>query len=269
MRKHKGLTKGKSILFHGIQQLSAFLAVFCVVILVFYSFTSVRTNNANYPAGRISYDWNLFSQEESFEETSTFDYMLMNALQEIIRYNVAKSQLEVDGQFDGTKVIDVRAFANRKNALQNGMDTIADSVEGKFVADASQVVTARYYLEDLLKWGRYGITYDMVTMTEEQFVSYFGDDYLKLYDGNLTETQWSVLEAALGSEAEVIEQNVNEEAAAMEITVEGEQAEAEPVYSVICDPRVHQAFADILLQDSPIAGISMDSNGEVVVTLNV
>lgn len=33
-KKHRGLTKGKSILFHGLQQLAAFLAVTSLVMLV-------------------------------------------------------------------------------------------------------------------------------------------------------------------------------------------------------------------------------------------
>ena len=137
MRKHKGLTKGQSIFFHGLQQFLAFAMWFGCIMLLLYSVTVVETKNANYPSSRISYWWNLFEEEHAFDETATFDDMLMDALQEIIRYNVAKSQLEVDGKFDGTKVIDVRAFVNRKNILQSGQDMPGHGNEEETIAESA------------------------------------------------------------------------------------------------------------------------------------
>lgn len=193
--RNRGLTRKNSILLHGVQHFCALLAVICASLLVLYSFTIVKVNNENYPAGRMSYDWNLFSQEKSFDETSTFDYMLMNALQEIIRYNVAKSQLEVEGEFDGTKLIDVRAFANRKNDLQKGQDFI-------LVEETGQAPS--YMLEDLLKWKRYGIYYDTVNLSLEEFISCFAGDkealaHYEHYEGIvLSETRKEILRAYLG-----------------------------------------------------------------------
>lgn len=58
--------------------------------------------------------FDIFSEEKHFEDTDVFDEMLVNSLYSIIRYNVAKSQMEEGGRFDGSKEIDIVAFANRK-----------------------------------------------------------------------------------------------------------------------------------------------------------
>lgn len=76
--------------------------------------------------------------------------MLVNSLYSIIRYNVAKSQMEEGGRFDGTKEIDIVAFANRKNG------EMPDS-------------GIRYKLEDLLKWNQYGTASVLEDYTLTQF----------------------------------------------------------------------------------------------------
>ncbi len=169
MRGHKGLTRGQSVFYHVLQQVIAFVTVTCILLLVFYSCT-----------GR--YGYNLFAKEENFEETEDFDFMLMDSLHEIIRYNVIKSQLETNGFYDGKKVIDINAYVNRK-----------DNEEG---------VTAYYYLEDLLKWAKYGITYDYEEMYAYEYLELFGGaiDVFEKYDGVLNEAQYAVLQQYLGDE---------------------------------------------------------------------
>ncbi len=181
MKNHRGLTKGKSVLLHGMQQFAAFLAGMCVVMLIAHSFASFAISNPNYPSGRVTYDWNLFSRENNFDETTTFDAMLMNSLQEIIRYNVAKSQLEVNGQFDGSKIIDIQAFANRKDDL---------SPEKKS--------EAKYALEDLIKWNKYGFNLELQVMPMESFITYFGQQDMQISPGYVSKKQINVLSKFLG-----------------------------------------------------------------------
>lgn len=180
-KKHRGLTKGKSILFHGLQQLAAFLAVTSLVMLVVYSFASSSISNPNYVSGRVTYDWNLFSREDNFDETTTFDAMLMNSLQEIIRYNVAKSQLEVNGQFDGSKVIDIQAFVNRKDGISPNKKS-----------------EAKYALEDLIKWKKYGFNLELQVLPMESFIAYFGQQDMKISSGYVSKKQINVLSKFLG-----------------------------------------------------------------------
>lgn len=294
--RNRGLTRKKSILLHGMQHFCAFLAVICASMLVLYSFASVKVDNANYPGGRIIYDWNLFSQEKSFDETSTFDHMLMNTLQEIIRYNVAKSQLEVDGEFDGSKLIDVRAFANRKNDLQRGQDYVLVDESGG---------APMYLLEDLLKWNRYGLYYDLSEMPLDVFLSYFEGD-MKVVRGYgyyemivLSEAQTEILRAYLGDIVDELlsksyeaygyeaygyeyqssdaETNLSENADTFfeteifdetkETTAEAEEAEVYVQYKVILPPAYYMVLADIMLNNPGcIDSLYLDySTGQIMV----
>lgn len=174
MRGHKGLTKGQSIFWHAMQQITAFFMVTCIMLLVFYSCTE-------------KYSWNLFAPEDKFEDTEDFDYMLLDSLYEIVRFNVIKSQLETDGFYDGTKVININAYANRK-----------EDAEG---------VTAYYYLEDLLKWEKYGITNVYEEMEVLDYVQQVASKgyVFEMYDGNINEEQYAILQNYLGEAiAEVI-----------------------------------------------------------------
>lgn len=269
MKKHKGLTVKNSILIHGLQQFSAFIAFTCLFLIVFYSCVSVSYSNQDNTEQRIIYDINLFSSEKSFEDTGTFDDMLIKAIKEIIRYNVAKSQLEVDGRFDGSKIIDIEAFVNRKNNLQHGTDSVT-------TGSSSNALT--YYLEDLIKWNKYGTLYNEVTMSEEEFVTYFGSNVLIEYDGNLTQDQKNLLNKWLANsivydeldtyngtegstnqaDSEISLNAIDEEKLIVYDKVESDITDnGSEKFSIILDndevlaayyQKVHQAFADILRQ---------------------
>lgn len=207
MKKHKGLGKKSAILFHILQQMTAWIASAAVITLMVYSVVCVETEG--YPYNRKTFHLDLFVGENHFEETAAFDQMLMSALQEIIRYNVAKSQLETDGKYDGTKEIDIRAFVNRKTALARGLDTpeeektavqLYNEAEGAVAFTVSpEDRTVKYYLEDLLKWQRYGFHYEETVMTAAEFVTYFDKYYLDRFDGIWTEEQEEKFQDYLGA----------------------------------------------------------------------
>lgn len=180
MKKHRGLTPKSSLLLHGLQQLTAFLTVFCFALLILYSYVIIRVNSNNYYSDKLIYTLDLFSGEEQFEDTAIFDDMLMVSVKEIIRYNVAKSQLEVDGKFDGSKLIDIEAFINRKLSWQQEFSSATSSGMQFFDASATnsssvsvyseEENSAVYTLEDLLKWNRYGMAYEPLDMSETEFL---------------------------------------------------------------------------------------------------
>lgn len=210
VKKHKGLRKGSAIIFHVVQQAAAWIATAFLIMLAVYSVVCVETEG--YPYNRKTFRLDLFVGENHFEETAVFDEMLMSALQEIIRYNVAKSQLETNGKYDGTKEIDVRAFVNRKTNLARGLDTPQDETiavqiynaeeEQVLLADGQEEeTTAKYYLEDLLKWQKYGFHYEQQVMTAEEFVTCFDERYPGKFDGIWTEEQEEELRAYLGNES--------------------------------------------------------------------
>ncbi len=195
-------------MFHCLQQAAAWIAVAAVAMLAVYSVVCVEAEG--YPYNRKTFQLDLFAGEKSFEETAAFDEMMMSALQEIIRYNVAKSQMETDGVYDGRKEIDVEAFVNRKTDLTRGMDTsekqwylvASDGTEVEVEANAGddfEEKSVKYYLEDLLKWQKYGIHYENVVMTASEFVAYFNPEYPDMFDGVWTEEQEKQLQLYMGN----------------------------------------------------------------------
>ncbi len=318
MKKRKGLTIGSSILFHSLQQLMAFVLTVCIMSLMIFSVAGVRVN-PDAEKYKYTYYMNLFSEEKEFDDTDTFDYLLLNALQEIIRYNVAKSQLEVDGEFDGNKIIDVRAFANRKTYLVRGEEnypyfesaewTVTDKEATKVPQSViyENSITANYYLEDLLKWDKYGLYYEYVTMTEAEFVTWFGTEHLLQYDGILTEEEKEKMRAYTSGEwyldngqiiltPGAITVEVTEYDADSESYIETETSvvnydtdyEEEPLQEDIATDasgkeekipeetvenyalnQVHQAFIDIMEGKNPATHIYVANDGQIMVEIAV
>lgn len=275
MKTRKGLTKGKSILYHCLQQFGIWMAATVAACLVLYSFISIKVDNNNIPSGRITYEWNPFSEEESFDETSAFDYMLWDALRDIIRYNVAKSQLETNGVFDGSKVIDIRSFVNRRYGAEESL--LSES-------DKTQPSTVQYYLQDLLKWDKYGVSYQIQDMSEEEFVFYFGSAFYNAADGYLDAKQEEILNTYLG-EGEtllLIEQYTDTSAGNTEFNVvteellqqvealeETDTLESTMLIRVMGNFKMHEALADILIMNAPVSSLYIDDEGNIRVMVNI
>lgn len=125
----------KIVLFFVAQAIlvTSFLMAYNVVV---GSRITVETRYATY-----SYQVDPFDKEEQFEDTHIFDSMFQASLENIIVLSVVRNQMETDGVFDGKKIVNVSKYANRKNNADN------------------DEVTAEFYLEDLLKWQKYGMEY--------------------------------------------------------------------------------------------------------------
>lgn len=188
--KQKGMTKKQFWLCHVIQQTAALVAMLSVLILFLYSYVCISKEEDSTEAVPAYYQMDLFAGEEHFEDTVVFRDMLFASLKEIIRYNVAKSQLETEGVFDGTKEIDIEAFFNRKNT-----DMDSRGAESFFLLDSTASAgtqsSLRYTIEDILKWDRYGISFHYEDMSEEEFFSCFSEDAerVKQISGQLTEQE--------------------------------------------------------------------------------
>lgn len=169
-----------------LQQFSFIFAVICIVILFLNSFLTFEYVSGNQVYSNM-YFINPFDSSGDFGEADVFTELLDHSIEDIARFAVIKSQLEVDGQFNGRKVIDIITYANRKN--QSG-------------AEEYETLSANYYLEDLIKWGKYDETYEEVYFDSIwEAVSYFnervledylyvadiyhGEDFNLKYDGNL------------------------------------------------------------------------------------
>ncbi len=86
-----------------------------------------------------SYSLDVSDSDKQYEDSDLFSMLYGEATADIIRFGVIRSQLETNGKFDGKKIIDVTAYNYRNTGIPE------------------EYVTARYYLEDLLKWEKYGV----------------------------------------------------------------------------------------------------------------
>ena len=136
MKKKKVLGVGNKVILFLIQQCIAAIAAVCIVSVIVGSMLNVTSGLHDN-----RFFLNPFEYDMEFEESDIYTTVLEQGIRDAIRMSVIKSQLETNGEFDGKKKIDVTAYVNR-----------AEQLSGKYV-------TANYRLEDLLKWGKYGLEY--------------------------------------------------------------------------------------------------------------
>lgn len=134
-----------------LQHLAAMFLLIAIAGILFNSFLAVDTMN-----GTKVYSLSPMDAEPEFEDSTVFREIFQTAAEDIICLVVIKEQVETDGLFDPDKCIDITKFAEQ-NGRKNGC-----------------TVTAEYALEDLIKWGKYGIEYTNRAMSMSDFVNYFG-----------------------------------------------------------------------------------------------
>ncbi len=98
-----------------------------------------------------------FESDQEFEESEVFHDLFRSAVSDITQLVMIKGQLETEGFFDPSKKVDVTAYA-----AQVGEDNGCP-------------LTAVYELDDLIKWGKYGVEYSDRIMGMTEFVNYFGN----------------------------------------------------------------------------------------------
>ncbi len=135
-----------------IQHIVAALVLALSAGILLNSFLTVTTMN-----GQKTYSIDPLTQKSNFEESEVFDDLFKTAISDVIRLGIIQDQLETQGSFDPAKVIDVTAFMNRYGTQGKNYGT----------------VTARYKLEDLIIWCRYGLEYKNRVMSLSEFVNYY------------------------------------------------------------------------------------------------
>jgi len=143
----------KRLLLGLLQHLLALGIMIAVAGILFNSYVAVESMN-----GTNTYYLSPMDTEPEFEDSEVFREIFTTAVSDITRLVVIKGQVETDGVFDANKTIDITQFANRTG---KGNDC---------------PVTAQYSLDDLIKWGKYGIEYSKRPMSMTEFVNYFGED---------------------------------------------------------------------------------------------
>ena len=133
-----------------MQQTAALFLMVAIAAVLFNSYLAVDTAD-----GTKVYDLSPLDAETEFEDSVIFHDLFQNSVSDIIQLMVIKGQMETNGVFDPYKPIDITEFTTGKTGS----------------ADCS--VTAIYELEDLIKWGKYGVEYTDRIMSMSDFVNYF------------------------------------------------------------------------------------------------
>ncbi|MCM1113124.1 MAG: HAMP domain-containing histidine kinase [Muribaculum sp.] len=134
-----------------LQHLLAMCIMLALAMVLFHSYLTVQTMD-----GPTTYALAPLDTEPEFEDSDLFRDIFQTAVADVTRLVVIKGQLETDGEFDSSKLVDVTEYASRKGT---GNDC---------------PVTVVYELEDLIKWGKYGVDYTNRAMSMSDFVNYFG-----------------------------------------------------------------------------------------------
>jgi len=135
-----------------LQHLLAAVIMIAVAGLMLNSYVEVESIN-----GTKVYKIFPFESDQEFEESEVFHDLFRNAVSDITQLVMIKGEMETNGVFDPTKKIDVTAYAARVGE------------------DSECPLTAVYELDDLVKWGKYGVNYTNRIMSMSEFVNYFGN----------------------------------------------------------------------------------------------
>lgn len=137
--------KGGKIVLHVLQHLCLVGAAVAGALFLFGGFVEVNLKN-----GRELYRLSMGDSRTEFEDSEVFNKILGKSVTDIICYGTIRGQMETEGRFDPDKEVDVTAFAGRYEGMRK------------------EYITARYYLNDLIKWAQNGFEYNDVYMPAEE-----------------------------------------------------------------------------------------------------
>lgn len=146
MSKNGIMGKGRRAVLLFLAVLLTALAAGCAAAVFANSFIMVEGSD-----GKVSYFVSPLAQKALFEDSEIFDDIFAADVKDVTRMAVIRSQLETDGAYDGKKRIDISEYVNRTNTLDEA------------------VISAEYFLDDLVKWSNYGFSYETVYGTQEEF----------------------------------------------------------------------------------------------------
>ncbi len=143
--RRKSFGKGAGKTLHILQHILIVAAA--VLILVVLTGSSVLMNGVD---GNYSYSMKDEEKGKVYEESLLFNYIYGRGIADVAGMVALCSQMETNGRFDGEKEIDVASFYYRFEGLP------------------LRYLTAKYRLEDLIKWGQFGVEYEDRWFTSEQ-----------------------------------------------------------------------------------------------------
>ena len=135
--KKKPLKKNTRGILLAIQHVLIVAAAVSILVVLTGSSVMLTGVDENY-----SYSMDAGEKEKAYEDSLLVNHIFGRGIADVARMVAIRSQMETDGRFDGSKIIDVATFYYRFGGLPE------------------KYVTAKYYLEDLIKWGQYGVEYE-------------------------------------------------------------------------------------------------------------
>lgn len=144
-------SKLKRLLMCLLQHVVAAGVLLCVAGILLNSYIELETVD-----GRKIYRIFPINSKQEFEESEVYHDLFRNAVYDITQLVVIRDLFETEGVFNPSKRIDVTEYAE------------------KIKANKDCPLSAVYELDDLIKWGKYGVSYTSHTMSISEFVNYFG-----------------------------------------------------------------------------------------------
>lgn len=172
-----------------LNRISAVTIAVSIVFMLSFSVISITDNGKTYTY----YKNPVERQQTAFEDTALFSEILKEELKDITRMCVIRNQMETNGVYNGDKVIDITAFANRDELISDG-----------------SIVTAEYYLDDLIKWGNYGFDFETIGSRSELYDRYKTIEGKELEEYASTNEEYKTLVTNLQISSSELFQNYTE-----------------------------------------------------------
>jgi len=134
--KKKPVSKAKRVFVFFLAQILLAASIFLALVTI--NSMEYRVKGVDYDT---TYSIDLFEQSSEFENSSVFNSIFKDTVDDILYLSVIKNQFEEKGAFDKNKTIDITDYAYRKDNSSKGE------------------ISAEYSLDNLLKWGRSGTEY--------------------------------------------------------------------------------------------------------------
>ena len=171
-----------------INRISVVIMAVCFVLLYVSSVIQVKGDKSVYHYRRTPIE----RQSTEFEDSSLFTEIFKDQIADITRMCVIRNQMETNGVYNGRKIVDISSFANRD-------DIIADDT-----------VTARYFLDDLIKWGNYGFDFETIGNRSELYDRYLTVEGKEIEEYASTNEEYKILVTNLQIAASELFQNYTE-----------------------------------------------------------
>ena len=171
-----------------INRIAVVIMAVCFVLLYVSSVIRVTGDKNIYHYQRTPIE----RQNIAFEDSSLFTEIIKDQIADITRMCVIRNQMETNGVYNGKKIVDISSFANRD-------DIIADDT-----------ITARYFLDDLIKWGNYGFDFETIGNRSELYDRYLTVDGKELEAYATTNEEYKILVTNLQIAASELFQNYTE-----------------------------------------------------------